>query len=155
MPEAVATPASVLASPAVSFSEPLAGYTFDYPEGWYLNSVPGTTEIASSNPAGWTEKGVLPSGETQVLFIHDAALKGYSFSDVRDVTFEQIDLAGETVLREEAWALPGDVPAVRLLVSSPSGEYAMLVTVLDGEPLQVKGIGDLALFDAILATLQP
>jgi len=30
----------------------------------------------------------------------------------------------------------------------------MLVTVLDEEPLQVKGSGDLALFDAILATLR-
>jgi hypothetical protein len=154
LPEAVATPAGALESPTATFSEPLAGYTFDYPQGWYLNSVPGTTEIDSSDPHTWATKGVLPPGETQVLFINDAALKGASFTDVRDVTYENIDLAGEKVLREENWSLPGEIPAVRLLVSSPNGEYAVLVTVLNGAPLQVKGYGDLNLFDAIIATLR-
>ena len=154
LPEAVATPAGTLEPPAATFSEPLAGYTFDYPQGWYLNSVPGTTEINSSDPAGWAAKGVLPPGESQVLFINDAALKGASFTDVRAVTFENIDLAGEKVLREENWLLPGEIPAVRLLVSGPNGEHAVLVTVLNGAPLQAYGYGDLALFDAILATLR-
>jgi hypothetical protein len=154
MPEAAATPSGTLASLTQSFSEPLAGYTFDYPQGWYLNSVPGTTEIDSIDPSTWAIKGVLPAGETQVLFINDAALKGASFTDVRAATFEQIDLAGEKVMSEENWALPGEIPAVRLLVSGPNGEYAMLVTVLNGASLQIKGFGDLSLFDAIIATLR-
>jgi hypothetical protein len=154
LPETVVTPAATLEPPVAIFSEPDAGYTFDYPQGWYLNSVPGTTEISSSDPHSWAVKGSLPAGETQVLVIHDAALKGSSFTDVRDVTYEQIDLAGETILREENWALPGDIPAVRMQVSSPDSEYAVLVTVLNGEPLQVYGYGDLALFDAIIATLR-
>lgn len=81
-------------------------------------------------------------------------MQGYSFTDLRAATLEQIDAAGETVLREENWALPGGDSAVRLLVSAPNGEYAVLVTVLGGEPLQVYGYGDLAQFDAILATLR-
>ena len=154
LPEAVATPAGALESPTATFSEPMAGYTFDYPQGWYLNSVPGTTEIDSSDPHTWATKGVLPPGETQVLFINDAALKGASFTDVRDVTYESIDLSGEKVLQEENWSLPGGMPAVRLLVSGPAGEYTVLITVLDGEPLQVYGFGDLAIFDAIITTLR-
>ncbi len=43
---------------------------------------------------------------------------------------------------------------MRLQVSGPNGEYAVLVTILDGEPLQVYGYGDLALFDAIITTLR-
>ena len=154
LPEAAATPSGTLAPPTESFSEPLAGYTFDYPQGWYLNSTPGTTEVNSSDPSTWAVKGSLPSGDTQVRFVNDAAMQGYSFTDVRAATLEQIDLAGETVLREENWALPGGDSAVRLLVSAPNGEYAVLVTVLRGAPLQVYGYGDLTLFDAILATLR-
>jgi hypothetical protein len=154
LPETFATPAAALEPPVATFSEPAAGYTFDYPQGWYLNSIQGTTEISSSDPHTWAVKGNLPEGETQVLFVHDAALKGYSFTDVRDVTFEQIDLAGETILREENWALPGESPAVRLQVGGPGGEYAILVTVIGGEPLQVYGHGDLDIFEAIIASLR-
>jgi hypothetical protein len=154
LPQVIAIPQGSLEPPIATFIEPLAGYTFDYPQGWHLNSVPGTTEINSSDPSTWAVKGNLPPGETQVIFINDAALKGASFTDLRNVTFEHIDLAGEEVLREENWVLPGGIPAVRLLVSGPSGEYAMLVTVLGETPLQVKGSGDLALFDAIIATLR-
>jgi hypothetical protein len=154
MPDTSATPAAALEPPTATFSEPLVGYTFEYPQGWYLNNVTGSTEISSSDPHTWETKGMLPPGDTQVRFQNDAALKGYSFTDVRAVTLEQIDLAGETILREENWSLPGGIPAVRLLVSAPNGEYAVLVTVFDGAPLQVYGYGDLALFDAIIATLR-
>ncbi len=107
LPETVATPAAALEPPTATFSEPLVGYKFEYPQGWYLNNVTGSTEISSSDPHTWETKGMLPPGDTQVLFQNDAALKGYSFTDVRDVTFEKIDMAGETILREENWALPG------------------------------------------------
>lgn len=135
-----------------TYTDPAAGYSIDYPAGWFLYPNPGGGAILTSydvdKEAG---RGGVPADEAKLDIVLDPA--GHPETPAQ--TAERVRAEVEVLFEFEAELVSG-YPMVRLQVRSEiGGTMAILLTAIDGTSFQLQGFGDLSRFDAIAGTLRP
>ncbi|MCL6430351.1 MAG: hypothetical protein K6V36_05750, partial [Anaerolineae bacterium] len=134
-----------------TYTDTQIGYALDYPAGWYIQAEPGWAVVLTSFDSSGPGIGGLGPGQAKVDLLPDKAWQNRSLEQLVSAA-----RSGDSVLWEERWTLSGGVPAVRLQIRSEvAGEAALLCVVINGQSLRLQGYGDLALFDAIAASLRP
>ncbi|NPV08213.1 MAG: hypothetical protein HPY83_09675 [Anaerolineae bacterium] len=158
-PEAAATPVSPLPTPGptepvagmATFTDPEAGYSIDYPEGWYIYPTYGGVTIITTLDPGAPGRGGVPSDQTKIDVVPNPA--------GRPETLEEMvqRIRTETqVLAEEEIELAAGIPAVRVeFTGNIGGRMAAVLAVIEGTSIQVQAYGDLEPLDAIASTLRP
>jgi photosystem II stability/assembly factor-like uncharacterized protein len=140
-----------LPGPIATYTDTQIGYALDYPVEWYIQAEPGWAVVLTSFDSSGPGIGGLRPGQAKVDLLPDKAWQSRSLEQLVSAV-----RLGNQVLWEEQWLLSGGVPAVRLQVRSEvAGEAAVLCVVINGQSLSLDGYGDLALFDAIAASLRP
>lgn len=140
--------AAPLSYQAQTFRYEAAGFEMDIPADWTLPEpmVVGDrgTVVQFTDATGPRLDVTLLQWDPR----HDLA----AFIETRKAAWEA---SGMSILSEEELMLPGDLPAVRFVVQSATGEQAFFFFTTAGERyLQLSGSGDLALLAEISQTLR-
>jgi len=166
-----------LGVPVETMADPVGGFAFEYPAGWivtapsdedkknaYIYAI--TLRSAVITPGPKQQEG-LPEGMTAVDInvTYQGGPKTLAQAvDERRAAITQSETGRPIqILADEAWNLPGGLPAHRFLmnigpVSAAAPGLDRLaseaVTLVNGKMVLIAGQGDLALVDAIAASLR-
>jgi len=148
----VSDPSAGLTGPTATYTDPLIGYSIDYPESWYLQAEPGGLASFTSFPLLQHGTGGLSPSQAKIDL---APIKPSQCKSLSQLV-EEARQEESVILWEQQWSLAEDIPAVRMQRNSEVfGESALLLTVINSHCINVSGMGDTALFDAIIASLRP
>lgn len=165
-PTEVVTPApTVPAFEMETFRDEVTGFEIDYPVGWTIIDPPADVKanafIYSVTLQSWPLEepgthGIPEGGSKMDISITregaetlEAALESYRQSQT------QAELPIE-VISEEELELASGLTGARFELESSQGEtYHTFVTSLNGHLIILSGLGDVAVFDAMVATLRP
>lgn len=148
----VPTPSAQLTGPTVTYTDPVIGYAIDYPANWYIQAEPGGFATLTSFPLGQNGTGGLSPDQAKI----DLAPAKPSQCESLSQLVEEARKGESVILWEQQWSLAGEIPAVRMhRKSDVFGESASLLTVINRHCVNVSGMGDTALFDAIVTSLRP
>lgn len=149
-----------------SFTDTYAGFTFDYPTNWVLNaldpsiaqnSVGYTHSVRSPWPTvGPKQQEGFPPGTSgiDVTVLNEGTRTLEQAVAERREAFKT-DEFPPTILSEEEWVLPSGLKAVVFMLDTRMGPVANLVTVINGLPVLVTGMGELTLYEPIARSLRP
>ena len=147
-----------------TYTDDLAGFSLDYPAGWFLNdsvlvnaeeSFAYAISIASwdiNNPPtpGGNDLNTMPEGATKI----DVAVTKQAMTLEEAVAQQAENESGSPILAREDVTLAGGLPAVILDVEGFAGLTRTLITVLNGNVIYVSGYGNLENFESIAMTLR-
>lgn len=145
-----------------TYTDDLAGFSLDYPGGWYLESsvlihaaevTNYSISIASwdiNNPPTPTDKQLtgLPEGGTKfdVTVIKDAT--------TLEAAVEQVGQTGTPIHAQQNVTLENGVPAVILDIEGFAGRARMLISIINGNFIYVTGYGNLDYFEPVALSLR-
>jgi hypothetical protein len=117
-----------------------------------LQAEPGGFATLTSFPLQQNGTGGLSPDQAKIDLAPMKASQCESLSQLAEES-----RSGESViLWEQQWSLAGETSAVRMQRKSEVfGETASLLTVINRRCLNVSGMGDTTLFDAIAGSLRP
>lgn len=152
LPLVAPTPSARLSGATATYTDPVIGYSLDYPNEWYVQGEPGWTAILTSFPLEKDGRGGLDPDQAKIDLL---PTKPYECGTLQQLV-EQVHNGEGEILWEQQWLLVGETPAVRMQRQSEvAGEVALLLTVINGRCLTLAGYGDTSLFDAISTSLRP
>ena len=148
----------------ITYTDDLAGFSLDYPAGWFINdtalanaeeSFAYAISIASwdiNNPPtpGGKDLNTMPEGSTKI----DVAVTKQATTLEEAVAQQAENESGAPILAREDVTLAGGLPAVILDVEGFAGLTRTLITVLNGNVIYVSAFGNLENFETIALTLR-
>ena len=148
----------------ITYTDDLAGFSLDYPAGWFINdtalanaeeSFAYAISIASwdiNNPPtpGGKDLNTMPEGATKI----DVAVTKQATTLEEAVAQQAENESGAPILAREDVTLAGGLPAVILDVEGFAGLTRTLITVLNGNVIYVSAFGNLENFETIALTLR-
>lgn len=159
------TPSSGNISLTQTYTDDLAGFSINYPAGWFIDFSAGANAaeaFAYSVPiASWdlrnppTPSGknpnTLPEGGTKI----DVNVMKQPMTLEEAVAQQSQNEMGSPILARKDVTLANGLPAVILDVEGFVGLTRTLIAVLNGNVIYVSGYGNLEHFEAIALTLRP
>ncbi|HEX5941529.1 MAG TPA: hypothetical protein VFY66_04595 [Anaerolineales bacterium] len=159
------TPSSGNLSLTQTYTDDLAGFSINYPAGWFIDFSAGANAaeaFAYSVPiASWdlrnppTPSGknpnTLPEGGTKI----DVNVMKQPMTLEEAVAQQSQNEMGSPILARKDVTLANGLPAVILDVEGFIGLTRTLIAVLNGNVIYVSGYGNLEHFEAIALTLRP
>ncbi len=147
-----------------TYTDALAGFSLDYPAGWFVDdtalanaeqSFAYAISIASwdiNNPPtpGGKDLNTMPEGATKM----DVAVTKQAMTLEEAVAQQAENESGSPILAREDVTLAGGLPAVILDVEGFAGLTRTLITVLNGNVIYVSAFGNLENFEPIALTLR-
>ncbi|HSL31734.1 MAG TPA: PsbP-related protein [Anaerolineales bacterium] len=147
-----------------TYTDDLAGFSLDYPAGWFVDdtalanaeeSFAYAISIASwdiNNPPtpGGKDLNTMPEGATKI----DVAVTKQAMTLEEAVAQQAENESGSPILGREDVILAGGLPAVILDVEGFAGLTRTLITVLNGNVIYVSAFGNLENFESIALTLR-
>ena len=148
----------------ITYTDDLAGFSLDYPAGWFINdtalanaeeSFAYAISIASwdiNNPPtpGGKDLNTMPEGSTKI----DVAVTKQATTLEEAVAQQAENESGAPILAREDVTLAGGLPAVILDVEGFAGLTRTVITVLNGNVIYVSAFGNLENFETIALTLR-
>jgi hypothetical protein len=159
------TPTFMTAGEMLTYTDPVAGISIDYPASWYLESSAlshaeesfgysvslATWDILNPpTPSGKGQNGI-PEGGTKI----DVAVTKQAMTLEEAIAQQEQNESGSPILAREDVTLASGLPAVILDFEGPFGLIRTLITVLNGNIIYVSGYGNLEPFEAIALSLRP
>lgn len=148
-----------------TFTDEFAGFAIDYPADWNLNaldpaiaqqSIVYTTSIRSPFPTtGPKQQEGFPPGTAGIDVTILAGDKSLEQAIAEYKENMKNDEVPPTVLSEEEWVLPSGEKALVLMLETRIGRAANMITVINGRPIYVVGMGELAFFEPIAKSIRP
>ena len=161
-PESALPPANENLPAMATYTDDLAGFSLDYPPGWFLETSVlqhaeeslsysisiSSWDINNPPPASDRQSNGLPYGGTKfdVTVIKDAT--------TMEAAIEEVRRSGTPIRAREEVTLANGVPAVILDIEGFAGLSHMLISILNGNVIYVTGYGDLELYEAIAMSLR-
>lgn len=158
------TPTVQTAEEMLTYTDPFAGFSIDYPASWYLESsalshaeesfgynisVASWDILNPPTPSG-KDQNTLPSGGTKI----DVAVTKQAVTLEEAVAQQEQNESGSPILAREDVTLPSGLTAVILDFEGPFGPIRTLITVLNGNIIYVSGYGNLEPYEAIALSLR-
>jgi hypothetical protein len=159
------TPTSMPAGERLTYTDPVAGISMDYPASWYLESsalrhaeesfgysvsVASWDILNPPTPSGKGQNGV-PEGGTKI----DVAVTKQAMTLEEAVAQQEQNESGSPILARKDITLASGLPAVILDFEGPFSPIRTLITVLNGNIIYVSGYGNLEPYEAIALSLRP
>lgn len=148
---------------AQTYRDEVVGFELRYPAGWDLIDVAPEVKLSSLGYAvtlnSWPRQpggGGIPEGGTKIDILVEKSAPA-SPSDAAAMRRDQLaqDPAKPTVSNETALTLGVGLPATRWEVEEPMDRAVEIVTATNGYTVLFRGLGDFALVEAIVRTMQP
>lgn len=143
---------------AALYQDPAGRYELDYPAGWTVDAAQGGSRGGYVQFTSWAHDGniqKIPAGESLLqvtVYLWDPKNDLDARLEMRKTAFES---SGNTILEEDEIEFPGGERGVRLLLQTTDGEQSLVVIAELGEDyLEISGVGDMALLDAIIRTFR-
>lgn len=145
-----------------TYTDEFAGFSMDYPAGWFLEtSVLEHVEESLSysiSISSWDINNPPPASDRQP---NGLPYKGTKFdvTVIKDATtmeaaIEEVRRSGTPILAQRDVTLANGVPAVILDIEGFAGLSHMLISILNGNVIYVTGYGDLELYEPIAMSLR-
>ena len=173
-PELIQPPVQVETSPTsesapaptmMTYTDAFAGFSLNYPAGWYLESSAlmqaeesfgynvsiATWDILNPPTPSGKDPNTLPAGGTKI----DVAVTKQAMTLEEAIAQQEQNESGSPILAREDVTLANGLPAAILDFEGPFGLIRTLITVLNGNIIYVSGYGNLEPFEAIALTLRP
>lgn len=137
-----------------SYTNPVYGYTVDYPGGWYLRDNTHEVILTSYDPANGDPARAAFADPALVKITIVAEQFGGSFEDWIAQYKAAMEPATD-IFSEQSITLPDGTPALRLEIVSGTGSFPVLLAVINGSGITVDGwVANGALFDQVATTLR-
>lgn len=148
-----------------TYADDFAGFSLDYPAGWYLESSAlmhaeesfgynvsiATWDLLNPpTPSGKGQNGI-PEGGTKI----DVAVTKQTMTLEEAIAQQEQNESGSPILAREDVTLANGLPAVILDFEGPFGLIRTLITVLNDNIIYVSGYGNLEPYEAIALSLRP
>lgn len=146
---------------ATTYRDEVAGFEFDYPQGWYVGPVEhqsrgGITAFTSWERPTDVFPDTLPAGETRldvVVQLWDPKGDLDAFVQQRMLAWES---SGSPAVSQGEWALADGRMAKSFIITGADGTKSyVFLTTLGDKYLTISGLGDLALVAEIAHTVRP
>ena len=159
-PTSKSTPAIAM----TTYADDVAGFSLDYPAGWFLNDLAAagaeqayaySVGIATwdllkpSTPSGKGQSGI-PEGGTKI----DVNVVKQSMTLEEAVTQQTQNESGSPILARKDVTLANGLPGVILDMEGFAGLTRTLITVLNGNVIYVSGYGNLEHFETIALSVR-
>ena len=165
LPPVPTEPAPTTVNPPAmqTYTDDFAGFSIDYPAGWFIDASAAANAAESfayavniatwdlhnpPTPSGKGQTGI-PQGGTKIeVNVWRQAMS------LEEAVAQQGE-GGSQILAREDVTLAGELPAVVLDFEGFAGPIRTLITTLNGNVIYVSGYGDLENFESIALTLRP
>jgi hypothetical protein len=162
--EPSSTNASIPVMTMTTYTDEFAGFSLDYPAGWYIDASAAANAEQSfaysvgiatwdlhnpPTPSGKGQNGI-PEGGTKI----DVNVMKQPMTLEEAVAQQQQNESGSPILAQKDVTLANGLPGVILDIEGQAGLTRTLITVLNGNVIYVSGYGDLENFEAIALTLR-
>lgn len=151
------TAAAVSFDPA-AYADELGRYELSYPAGWTVSGDAGGSRGSYVQFTSWAHEGSfdqIPEGGSLVqvaVYLWDPKHDLAARVEMRKTALTS---SGNIILSEKGLTLASGQEATRLVIQDTAGDRSVLVIAELGEDyVELSGLGDLALIDAILATFR-
>ena len=158
------TPTSRPAGEMLTYTDPFAGFSIDYPANWFLetsallhaeesfayNISMATWDILHPPTPSGKDLNTLPAGETKI----DVAVTKQTMTLEEAVAQQEQNESGSAILARKDVTLANGLPAVILDIDGMAGFTRTLITVLNGNVIYVSGYGNLEHFETIALSLR-
>ena len=149
----------------LTYTDDFAGFSLDYPAGWFLESSAlmhaqesigynisiATWDVSNPGTPGGKDLNTLPAGGTKI----DVAVLKQSMTLEEAVTQQGQNEMNNPILARKDVTLANGLPGVIIDMEGFAGLTRTLITVLNGNVIYVSGYGNLENFEAIALTLRP
>ncbi len=136
-------------------ADPYAQIQLSFPAGWSITPVDEAIKAEANSYITLIESppDAVPSGIPMRLEL--VVLKGGdNYEKALELRMEELRGHGWVAERSEGLNLPSGEPANIFWLTTPEGQIAQMVTVINGNTILLTGMGDLFLFNPIAASLQ-
>jgi hypothetical protein len=156
---------SIPAIPMTTYTDASAGFSLDYPAGWFIDASAATNAEQSfaysvgiatwdlhnpPTPNGKGQNGI-PEGGTKI----DVNVMKQPMTLEEAVAQQRQNENSSPILAQKDVTLAGGLPGVILNMEGPAGLIRTLITALNGNVIYVSGYGNLEKFEAIALSLRP
>jgi hypothetical protein len=137
------------------FTDTIAGFTFNYPEGWHI--IDGSNPNATSYAITLTSYDTANLPGSEGVLENETKIDFFVMPNVSDLnTWLDEFRASNEVLEESSVTLDNGASAMRMRVRGSLGDEAeILMTVINGYGITASGFDGLGRFDEIAGTLRP
>jgi hypothetical protein len=167
-------PAEILTTPQIpppqnenpsvmtTYTDNVAGFSLDYPTGWYVESsiLVHAEEVTnySISISSWDITIPPTPSDKQLTGLPEGGTK-FDVTVIKDATtleaaVEQVGQTGTPILARSDVTLPNGVPAVILDIEGFGGRARMLISILNGNVIYVTGYGNLEYFEPVALSLR-
>jgi hypothetical protein len=167
-------PAEILTTPQIppsqnedpsvmtTYTDNVAGFSLDYPTGWYVESsiMVHAEEVTnySISISSWDITIPPTPSEKQLSGLPEGGTK-FDVTVIKDATtleaaVEQVGQTGTPILARSDVTLTNGVPAVILDIEGFGGHARMLISIINGNFIYVTGYGNLDYFEPVALSLR-
>lgn len=145
-----------------TYTDEVAGFSLDYPAGWFVESsvLVHAEEVSnySISIASWDILNPPTPSDKQTTGLPEDGTK-FDVTVIKDPTtlegaVEQVRQTGTPILAQESVTLANGVPAIILDIEGFAGQARMLISILNGYVIYVTGYGNLEQFETIALSLR-
>jgi hypothetical protein len=153
-----ATDAALVTFEPARYQDELGRYEFDYPAGWTVSGDAGGSRGSYVQFTSWVHEGSVAEIPADGMLLQVAV---YLWDPKHDLA-ARVEMrktallaSGNTIIEETPFAFASGQSGVRLLVQDTAGMLSPIVIAELGEDyLELSGVGDAALLDAIMQTFR-